>query len=79
VVNDDLALMLVTYWFTGSAEDRIDNILRRKPKIAGFAEDPSFPVDDSRRNISRQFYTLRAANRWMLEQEAKGHQKMRDE
>ncbi len=41
-----LALMLVTYWFTGSAEDRIENILRRKRKIAGFVEDPNFPVGD---------------------------------
>ncbi len=67
-----LALTLVTYWFTGSARDRIDNILRRRRKIAGFAEDPRFPEGDPRRNLSQQFYTLRKANKWIMEQKAKG-------
>jgi hypothetical protein len=67
-----LALILITYWFTGSAEDRIESVLRRKRKIAGFAEDPSFPVDDPRRILSEHFYSLREADKWMGEQKAKG-------
>jgi len=67
-----LALILVTYWFTGAAEDRIENILKRKIKIAAFAEDPSFPPDDPRRRMSQHFYSLREAVKWMREQKARG-------
>src|SRR5206468_3319255 len=59
-------------WFTGGAEERIKNILRKKRKIAGFAEDPNFPPGDPRRNLTEQFYTLKAADRWMKDQKAKG-------
>jgi hypothetical protein len=67
-----LALMLITYWFTGFAEGRVDSILRRRTKILGSAENPEFPIDDSRRTVSRQFYSLRQAGKWMKEQEANG-------
>ncbi len=41
-------------------------------KIAGFAEDPNYPVGDPQRNLSEQFYSLREAVKWMKEQKAKG-------
>lgn len=69
-----LALFLITYCFTFSrfGEARINRLLRGTRKIAGFAEDPNFPVDDPRRKLSRQFYSLRQAKKWLNELEARG-------
>src|SRR5260370_24325264 len=67
-----LALMFVTYWFTGSDEKRIESILSRKPTIAASAEDPYFSIDDPRRNIAQEFYTLRAAAKWMRVKKGNG-------
>lgn len=71
-VTTIVALLLVTYWFTAYTKTRIEAIIRRKRKIAGFAEDPSFPVDDPQRKITDQFYSLRDANKWITKQKARG-------
>ena len=71
-VTTIVALLFVTYWFTGYAKNRIENIIRRKRKIAGFAEDPSFPADDPRSKLAEKFYSLREADKWIKEQKAKG-------
>jgi len=71
-VTTIVALLFVTYWFTGYANSRIEKMIRRKRKIAGFAEDPKFPADDPRRKLAEKFYSLREADKWIKEQRAKG-------
>lgn len=68
-----LALLFVTYWYVSwFGEDRVENILKRAHKIAAFAEDPKFEVGDPRRNLTRQFYSLRDAKGWLNEQQERG-------
>jgi hypothetical protein len=68
-----VALLFVTYWSIGSfGECRIERAIRSRRKVVCFAEDPNFPLGDARRKLSRQFYSLREAKRWMREHEARG-------